>query len=119
MQVCGVPYIRRIAHTRRYLSTMLRRLFILLILAAAAGGGYLYWRSRPAQPVLLTGIVTEDGVVVSSQLQGQLQQLLVKEGDHIKAGQLLATIAPQELRADQAYYAQSEQGFSAQVQQAE
>lgn len=98
---------------------MLRRLLILTLLLAAAGGGYYYWRSRPAEPLILTGIVTEDGVVVSSQIQGQIQQLLVNEGDHVKAGQLLATIAPQEFKADQAYFTHSEEGYTAQVQQAE
>jgi len=51
--------------------------------------------ARP-RGMTLTGIVTTDDVVVSSQIQGQLARLLVKEGDTVEADQLLATIQPQE-----------------------
>jgi HlyD family secretion protein len=43
----------------------------------------------------------------------------VKEGDTVKAGQLVAVIEPEELRADQAFYAHTEEGAAAQVQEAE
>ena len=90
----------------------------ILILAAMAAG--VYWRTR-ARPrdVLLTGIVTTEDVIVSSQIQGRLAQLSVKEGDTVTAGQLVAVIAPEELRADRAYYAHTEENASAQVQVAE
>jgi RND family efflux transporter MFP subunit len=48
-----------------------------------------------------------------------LQQLLVKEGDAVAAGQLLAVIQPQEQRANVKYYASSDQQYAAQVTQAE
>lgn len=67
----------------------------------------------------LTGIVTTNDVMVSSQVPGRVERLLVTEGDQVKAGQLLAVIAPEELRADSAYYAHSAEGMSAQVKQAE
>jgi HlyD family secretion protein len=97
----------------------MQKLLILILVLAAAGGAAYYWRTRPVQPLVLTGIVTEDGVVVSSQVAGQLSQLLVKEGERVKRGQLLALIEPKELKADQAYYTHSEEGFTAQVQEAE
>jgi HlyD family secretion protein len=58
-------------------------------------------------PVVLTGIVTTDEVVVSPQIAGQVDRLLVTEGDSVTAGQLLAVIAPDELRAERAFYAYS------------
>jgi HlyD family secretion protein len=91
---------------------------VILILAALAGG--VYWTTRArARSVELTGIVTTEDVIVSSQIQGRLAQLLVKEGDTVTAGQLVAVIEPEELRADRAYYAHTEENASAQVQAAE
>lgn len=90
----------------------------ILILAAIAAGVYWRTRARPRE-VLLTGIVTTEDVIVSSQIQGRLAQLSVKEGDTVTAGQLVAEIEPEELRADRAYYAHTEENASAQVQAAE
>lgn len=74
--------------------------------------------TRPG-PLVLTGIVTTNDVVVSPQVSAQLSKLLVKEGDKVEAGQLLATLSPDELRADRAFAAQSEQGLGDQVQVSE
>jgi len=99
---------------------MMRKILVPLVLLAVAGGGLIYYRAtmRP-QGMVLTGVVTTDDVVVSSQVQGQLARLLVKEGDTVQAGQLLAVIQPQELADDRAYYSSTEQSAAAQVHQAE
>jgi len=99
---------------------MMRKVLIPLILLALAGGGFITYKAliRP-QDMILTGVVTTDDVVVSSQIQGQLARLLVKEGDTVQAGQLLAVIQPEELAADRAYYSSTEQSAAAQVSQAE
>ena len=68
---------------------------------------------------MLTGIVDTDEVVVSSQIAGRLEQLLVREGDPVKQHQLLALLDPREMKADQAYYAHSEQNYLDQVHAAE
>ena len=90
----------------------------LLVVLIAAAVTYYILRSR-STTLVLTGIVTTHEVVVSSQVAGQIGQLLVKEGDPVKSGEQVATIAPDELRADSAYYAQAAQGASSQVQQNE
>ena len=99
---------------------MKRGILIAVLILLVLAGGVAYYKTR-AKPhsMVITGIVTTNDVIVSAQIQGQLAQLLVKEGDTVKAGQLVAVIEPQELRADKAYYADSEQGTAAQVQQAE
>ena len=99
---------------------MRRKLLVSLALLAVVGSGLVYYKEtmRP-QDMVLTGVVTTDDVVVSSQIQGQLARLLVKEGDTVQAGQLLAVIQPQELAADRAYYSSTEQSAAAQVNQAE
>jgi len=99
---------------------MKRKILLPLALLAVMGSGLVYYKEmmRP-QGMVLTGVVTTDDVVVSSQIQGQLARLLVKEGDTVQAGQLLAVIQPQELAADRAYYSSTEQSAAAQVNQAE
>jgi HlyD family secretion protein len=89
---------------------------VLTIVASVAV--YLVTRS-PAQGMTLTGIVTTDEVTVSAQIQGRVVHLLVKEGDAVSAGQLLAVLAPGELRADERFYAESEQSSAAAVQEAQ
>jgi multidrug resistance efflux pump len=99
---------------------MIRRLLLLFLAAALVGGGIALYRTlnRP-RGIVLTGIVTTHEVNVSPQIQGRLSQLLVKEGDTVKTGQLLAVIDPQELRADQTFYSNSERGAAEQVQESE
>ena len=91
---------------------------LLLLLVVGVGGWYVWQRTRPTT-LVLTGIVTTNDVVVSSLAGGQLATLLVKEGDAVTKNQVIATITPDELRADRAYFDQSAQGLSSQVRQNE
>ena len=84
-------------------------LLILIFAAVVAGAVYGLTRKGPAR-IELTGIVTTDELVASSQIAGRVESLLVKEGDTVKRGGLLAVIAPAELQADAAYYAHAEEG---------
>ena len=94
---------------------MSRKIVLPILVVLILCGGVVYYKAvtRP-QPIILTGIITTNDVEVSSQIQGQLSQVLVKEGDIVKAGQLLAVIEPQELRADASFYAHSQRGTAAQ-----
>jgi HlyD family secretion protein len=89
----------------------------LLVLAGAGIAVYVIW-SRPTA-LVLTGIVTTNDVIVSPQIAGQIRELRVVEGDTVKRDQILGVIAPDELRADLAYYASSAQGLTSQVQESE
>lgn len=100
---------------------MKRRVIPLVLLVVIGGAGlvvlYKYF-NRP-RGIVLTGIVTTHEVNVSPQIQGRLAQLLVKEGNFVKTGQLLAVIDPQAQRADLSFYQQTQKGAAAQVQQEE
>ncbi len=99
---------------------MKRRLPVILLVLAVAGSAAVYYsRNHGSKGLMLTGIVTTDDVIVSSQVEGRLRELRVKEGDAVSRGQLLALIDPEEMRADQAFYAHSEEGGAAQVREAE
>jgi len=95
--------------------TRIIRPLILLILVA--GAGYYWYRSSRPVPLVLTGIVTTNDVVVSPQIAGRITQLLVKEGDTVKANHRLAVLDPGELQQEEAFYTASAEGASSQVQE--
>jgi multidrug efflux pump subunit AcrA (membrane-fusion protein) len=86
-----------------------RRRIVLAVLVVGAGVG-VYLSQHAPDELVLTGMVTTDDVVVSSQLSGQLSKLLVKEGDHVVRDQLLAVMSDAELTAERAFFVSSEQG---------
>ncbi|HEV2350999.1 MAG TPA: efflux RND transporter periplasmic adaptor subunit [Terriglobia bacterium] len=95
---------------------MSRRVSVVILILLAAAGGYWYYATRlEARALVLTGIVTTDEVIVSSQIEGRMSHLLVKEGDTVKRDQLIAVIDPQELQTTQEFYARAEKGAGAQV----
>jgi RND family efflux transporter MFP subunit len=96
-----------------------RKIPILILILAVVAGGTYYATTRQPGGIILTGIVTTDEVIVSSEIQGRLQQLLVKEGDAVTNGELLGVIQPQEQLANAAFYASSEQQSTADLAQAQ
>jgi multidrug resistance efflux pump len=95
-----------------------KKIIPFLLLVALAAGGYYYANLQPAA-LVLTGIVTTNDVVVGPQIGGRLSQLLVTEGDVVTRDQLLAVIAPDELRAESAYATQNVAGITSQIQQSQ
>jgi HlyD family secretion protein len=91
---------------------------VLALVILLSAGAYYVVRAR-ATDLVLTGIVTTNDVIVSPQIGGQIARLLVNEGDTVTSNQLLAVIAPDELRADREYYTFSAQGLTSQVQESE
>jgi HlyD family secretion protein len=87
----------------------------LILVILVAGGVYYWYRSSRPVPLVLTGIVTTNDVVVSPQIAGRIDQLLVKEGDQIKTDQLLAVLDPGELQQEQAFYTAGAEGATSQV----
>jgi HlyD family secretion protein len=95
----------------------MKRAGVLVVVLAVAGAAYYVMHRGPAA-LVLTGIVTTNDVIVGPQIPGQLSKLLVKEGDTVAPNQLLAVIAPEELRTDTQFYSHNTAGASSQVQQA-
>jgi len=94
---------------------MLRRMVVLVVLVAAIGGAVYYYQTRPRGELVLTGIVTTDEVIVSSQVQGRLQELKVRQGDVVKKGDLMAVIQPEQWQADINYFEQTQKTAATQV----
>ena len=98
----------------------MRKLRLLLIACVLVVGAMVFrhYALMPG-PLVLTGIVTTQEVIMSPQIGGRVSQLLAKEGDAVVSDQLLAVIAPEELKADEAYYTQSAEGLAVQVTEGE
>jgi len=98
---------------------MKRKIRIAVLALVVLTGVIWYVVATRAHDIVVTGIVTTDSVMVSSEITGRLQDLLVKEGDVVKSNQLLAVIQPQQWNADVDYYAKSHDQMAAQVTQAQ
>jgi multidrug resistance efflux pump len=98
---------------------MRRKVILFLVALLVAASAFSWWSVHHPGEIVLTGIVTTDDVIVSSQILGRLEKLAVDQGDVVKPGQQLALIEPQEWKAETAYYESSERGAAAQVEQAE
>lgn len=95
-----------------------RALLLLFLLAAAVAAGSRYTHRQPPA-LVLTGIVTTDAVVVSPQIGGRIERLLVNEGDTVARDQLLAVLALDELRQEREFYSHTAEGVGLQVQESE
>jgi RND family efflux transporter MFP subunit len=97
----------------------MRKILLLLLILAAAATIIYYTTLREPSKITLTGIVTTDEVIISPQIQGRLQQLLVNVGDPVTNRELLAVIDSKEQLADVDYYTSVEQQDANQVTQAQ
>jgi len=99
----------------------MKRLLRLIPLLVIVGGLYaVYWyTSRPPTSMLLTGVVTTNHITVSPQITGRVTEMQVREGDTVKAGQLLAVLSPDELREERAFYSAGVEGAGSQVVESE
>jgi HlyD family secretion protein len=79
---------------------MKRPAIILALLVAIAVA--IWWAERPRpQTLVLTGTVDGNEVVVGSKITGRIVTLAVDDGQWVKAGDLIAVLDQDELRADQ------------------
>jgi len=92
----------------------MRRIILLLVLAGGAAAAY-YSMRQPPGPLILTGIVTTEDVIVGPQVGGLIGQLLVKEGDQIQKNQLVAVMTTDELRANRDFYSKQEESAQSQI----
>jgi len=78
------------------------RFFILLGIIFVIAATYYYFSADHSRDLVLIGTVDSNQVIVSAQVQGRIQKLLVDEGTPVKAGDLIAELDPLELQAQQA-----------------
>lgn len=71
---------------------------LALVVVAIAAAGLAAWWLRPGE-VLLQGQVEATEINVGAKVPGRLAEVLVKQGDTVKAGQVLARLATPEIQA--------------------
>jgi HlyD family secretion protein len=76
---------------------------VLLLIGGAAGGAYLLWLQRaetlPAGIVWGNGRIEADDIDITPKFAGRIAELLVDEGDLVKAGQVVARMDTRDLEA--------------------
>ncbi|HEX4038579.1 MAG TPA: efflux RND transporter periplasmic adaptor subunit [Acidobacteriaceae bacterium] len=75
------------------------RIFIIMAVLLVVALCWYFFSTNRSTELQLIGTVDANEVIVSSRIQGRIQSLAVQEGDHVTAGQLLATIQAQDLAA--------------------
>jgi len=78
------------------------RFFILLGIIFTIAATYYFFSADHSRDVVLIGTVDANQVIVSAQVEGRIQKLLVDEGTPVKSGDLIAVLDPSELQAQEA-----------------
>ena len=88
------------------------RFFILLGIIFVIAATYYFFSVDHSSDLDLIGTVDANQVIVSAQVEGRIQKLLVDEGTPVKAGDLIAVLDPSELQAQEAAAAANISSFS-------
>src|ERR1700675_4069519 len=75
------------------------KFLIILTTILAIASGYYFFSTPAGKDLVLVGTVDANQIVVSPQVQGRIQKLLVEEGSQVKQGDLIALLDPSELEA--------------------
>src|SRR3984893_9550116 len=78
------------------------KFLILLGIIFVIAATYYFLSTDHSRDLVLIGTVDANQVIVSAQVEGRIQKLLVDEGTPVKAGDLIAVLDPSELAAQEA-----------------
>src|SRR3984957_4376804 len=78
------------------------RFMILLGIIFVIAATYYYVSTDHSRDLVLVGTVDANQVIVSAQVEGRIQKLLVDEGTPVKIGDLIAILDPSELQTQEA-----------------
>ena len=78
------------------------RFFVLLGIIFVVAATYYFFSTDHSRDMVLIGTVDANQVIVSAQVEGRIQKLLVDEGTPVKAGDLIAVLDPSEMQAQEA-----------------
>jgi HlyD family secretion protein len=78
---------------------------VLLLLAVLSAAGFLLWRyvfsapSAPPNVISVSGRIEGDDAVVAAKAAGRVRDISVREGDEVRAGQVIAVLEDDQVRA--------------------
>jgi HlyD family secretion protein len=78
------------------------RFLVLLGIIFVIAAAYYFFSTDHSRDLVLIGTVDSNQVIVSAQVEGRIQKLLVDEGTPVKAGDLIAVLDPSELQTQKA-----------------
>ena len=78
------------------------RFFMILGVIFVISAIYYTFSADHSRDLVLVGTVDSNQVIVSAQVEGRIQKLLVDEGTPVKAGDLIAVLDPSELQTQEA-----------------
>jgi len=81
---------------------VLKPILALLVLAMAGGAIWYFLIRTPPAPrnlIKLSGRIEGDDTTVSTKIAGRIREIQVREGDQVKAGQVIALIDDEQVRA--------------------
>ncbi|HJP92134.1 MAG TPA: HlyD family efflux transporter periplasmic adaptor subunit [Pyrinomonadaceae bacterium] len=99
----------------------------LLFIVVLAGAAYLFWRiflagsGAPENVITLSGRIEGDSSAVAPKLSGRIVEIRVREGDTVNAGDVIAVLDDEQIRAreDQARAAVADAEAKAEAAQAQ
>jgi HlyD family secretion protein len=78
------------------------RFFVLLGIIFVIAATYYFLSTSHSSDLVLIGTVDANQVIVSAQVEGRIQKLMVDEGTPVKVGDLIAVLDPSELQTQEA-----------------
>jgi HlyD family secretion protein len=79
------------------------KILLALVVLSIAGGAIWYFLIRtpptPRNLIKLSGRIEGDDTTVSTKIAGRIREIQVREGDQVKAGQVVALIDDEQVRA--------------------
>ncbi len=99
-----------------------KKIVLPILLLAAAGAGVWYYVNRPAEAetdLAASGTVEATDAQLGFQVPGRILEIAVREGDRIRAGQVLARLDPAESDARRAQAAAQVEAARAQLTELE
>jgi len=106
------------------MSARRRRIAIVVVLALGLGG-FAAWRLLLAPPAIPPGVIAVSGRIegddaaVAAKTSGRIREITVREGDAVEAGQLLAVLDDEQVRAREAQAAAAVRQADARVRLAQ
>ncbi len=75
---------------------------LILIAGASAWWFFLRGPARPEGIITLSGRIESDDAAVAAKTQGRIREITVREGDPVKAGQVIAVLDDDQIKAREA-----------------